>query len=141
MSDQDSGYNKEEKPSRNEAEGERGFELRWSGSQTWIWGLVLLVVGTLMLFQNFTNFRFIHLNNWWAVFILVPGISNLTQAWGIYRQKAQLTPGARSRAFWGLVLIAVACTFLFNLSWGLMLPILLLAGGIFLLFTARSSGS
>jgi hypothetical protein len=138
MSDHLEGYDRQEKPRPEEKDKEMDIEVRWPGSRSWIWGVVLLVLGALLLLQNFTGLRFVYLNNWWAVFILVPGISNLVQAWERYRESGNFTPGARSSAFWGIVLIAVALTFLFDLGWGLMMPLLFIAGGAFLLFTARS---
>lgn len=138
MADTNEGYDKQENPRLEESRKDRVFEVRWPGSRSWVWGLVLLAVGFLLLLQNFTGVRLIYLNNWWAVFILVPGISSLAQAWERYRESGVFSPGARSSAFWGIVLVAVALTFFFNLSWALMLPVLLIAGGAFLLLTSRA---
>lgn len=120
-----------------EEKDEMSFDWSWGGDTNWLWGIVLVVGGGLLLLQNFTSYRILDVGNWWAIFILVPGISNLMRAWRSYRLRGTLTNGARNSAFWGFVLVAVALNFFFSFGWGLMMPLLLIIGGAFLLLTAR----
>jgi len=71
------------------------------------------------------------LNNWWALFILIPALGAFANAWRAYQEAGgHLTASARSSLFGGLILTLVAAIFLFNLSWGLLGPILLILIGI-----------
>jgi hypothetical protein len=106
----------------------------WRGDNSWIWGLVLVVGGGLLLIQNFTNLNFINFGNWWAVFILVPGINSLAQASRQYRAAGRLSPGGQRAALWGLFWIGLAATFFFSLDFGLIFPIFLVFGGLVLLW-------
>lgn len=133
MTNENQEYLKEETGPSKETNG-----WNWAGDQSWLWGIVLVVGGALLLLQNFTTLRFLNTGNWWAIFILVPGLSNLLQAWRSIQQDGRLTPRNRSNAFWGVALTVVALTFFLNISWSLMMPILLIAGGTFLLLTSRS---
>ncbi len=121
-----------------EEKDDLSFEWGWGGDTNWLWGTVLVVGGGLLLVQNFTSFQILNASNWWAIFILVPGLSNLTRAWASYRRNHRLTRGARNSAFWGILLVAFALNFFLSIGWGLMLPLLLILGGAFLLLTARN---
>lgn len=114
-----------------------GFRWDWGSSDSWIWGGILLLGGSILLIQNLTDFSLVDLGNWWAIFILAPGISNLARAARWYSLRGRVTAGIRNAGFWGLVLVATAFTFMFNIGWSMMLPFLLIAAGIFLLLTAK----
>lgn len=90
-------------------------------------GWVLILVGGIFLFTNVTGF---HLDNWWALFILIPAISNFGTAWSKYQRHGRLTGSARGALTGGLILTLVASAFLFNLDWGLIWPIFLIIGGL-----------
>ena len=44
----------------------------------WIWAVVLIVLGLVFLVQNLTGFT---LDNWWALFILIPAVAAFANAW------------------------------------------------------------
>lgn len=96
------------------------------------WGIALIVVGLLFMVDTL-GIADLPLYNWWAIFILVPGINMLTKAWFNYRQSGSFTSNASRSAMWGAVLILVAVTFFFNLSWNLIFPFVLIAAGIYVL--------
>ena len=115
---------------------DKGWEQnwQWSGPQSWIWGIALILVGGLFLLDNFSNAINLNFYNWWAIFILVPGINMISQALGSYRVSGELTSHGNRRMFWGLFLIALAVSFLFNLSWSIIGPAFLILAGLYMLF-------
>ncbi|SRR5690606_18182359 len=98
------------------------------GRDGWIAGIVLIVVGTLFLFSNVFDMRLI--NNWWAIFILIPAFIKLNCAWQEYRQAGTWTDGARRALVGGALIGAVALIFLLGLSWGTFWPVLLVIFGL-----------
>jgi hypothetical protein len=92
----------------------------------WIGGVILLVLGGVLLLQNFgitTAF------NWWALFILLPAVGAFGAAWTAYRQTGRLGAAARGSLIGGIILSMVAVAFLFNLNWALVGPALLILAG------------
>jgi hypothetical protein len=105
-----------------------------SGShQTWIPGVILVFVGAILLLRNFLDFEF---HNWWALFILIPALSNFVGAYELYRETGEFNKGVRSRLVWGLIPMLIAFGFLFSVNWGLLWPAMLIIGGLALLFGA-----
>lgn len=104
---------------------------RMARTSGWVGGVILIAMGLFLLLQNLTGFT---LNNWWALFILIPAVGALGRAWKRYQDAGgRLTAEARSALFGGVILILVAAIFLFGWSWSLFGPILLLLLGISLL--------
>lgn len=101
------------------------------GTRNWIPGLILIALGLIFLADNYFPFRF--LNNWWALFILIPAVSNLSRARHRYRAAGTWTAGARSALIGGLILGMVAFIFLFELSWSFFWPVVLIILGVGLL--------
>ncbi len=64
------------------------------------WGIVLIIAVLLFLLE--TLVPHFHFHNWWAIFILVPGINMLAGAWQRYQKAGNLTRPARRKGFWGL---------------------------------------
>lgn len=114
-------------------EGER--EHRRSGSSTWISGVALIIIGLVFLLQNITS---LSLGNWWALFILIPAIASLGQAWRGYRQQGKIGASARGSLTGGLILLLVAIVFLFGLDWGKVWPLFLVIIGLGALLTGLS---
>lgn len=114
----------------NENGSERKINLK-SDNNNWIVGLALIVVGGLFMLDSF-NLVNINLVNWWAVFILVPGVSMAINGWRAYQ--ADQSASSRNSAMWGLGLILLAFAFLFNISWSLIFPVFLIGAGAYLLF-------
>ncbi len=102
---------------------------------TWITGLILILLGVLFLLRN-TGIN-IPLDNWWALFILIPAVGALSTAWRIYQNAGnQLTAPARGSLFVGLILLMITAMFLFNISWTLFGPVILILAGIGILINA-----
>lgn len=106
----------------------------------WIIGGVMVLLGVLFLIGNYTSFE---LQNWWALFILIPALGSLGSAWNAYRADGHLSQRVRSSLTWGMVVLAVALVFLLNLDWGVIWPIFLIIIGLgsLLAFFARQEGS
>jgi hypothetical protein len=99
-----------------------------SGSSAWILGGILVVVGIVLMLQNF---NLVLLNNWWALFILIPAIGAFAAAWRLYQNAGgHLTAPARSSLIGGLILTMITAIFLFNLNWTFLGPILIILLGV-----------
>ena len=98
-------------------------------------GLILIGIGTIFLLSQLTGF---HFHNWWALFILIPAVSKLNEAWQSYRANGRLTEGSRGALVGGILLAMVATFFLFSLSWNLFWPLVLIMFGIGALLNGRS---
>ncbi len=99
----------------------------------WMVGLIFIGIGLVFLVGNFTS---LHLNNWWALFILIPLLSALLNAWRAYQAEGSLTPQARNALVASLFPTFVAVIFLFNLDWGRVWPGFLILGGLTMLLRA-----
>ncbi len=119
--------------SEREARREERHERRAANGTPWLGGIILIVLGVIFLLQNFSQF---HLNNWWALFILIPALGSFADAWNIYRQTGRLNRRVRGELISGCVFSLVTATFLFNWSWGVILPILLILWGVSLLLNS-----
>ncbi len=123
---------------RHEARRQR-FESRrevfgGSSSVSWIAGLILILVGVGFLLQNMGTFS-IALNNWWALFILFPALGAFETAQRIYRKAGnQFTASARSSFLVGVIISLVVVIFLFDLDWNIFGPILIILGGVGMIF-------
>lgn len=118
-----------------DAEGEKDGqnEVSCGPNMAWIPGLVLIGIGASFLLNNFTDFQ---LNNWWALFILIPAFASLGNFIRAYRVHGGLNDEARGSLIGSMILFFVAAIFLFGLSWGLVWPVFLIIGGIGALLSA-----
>lgn len=100
------------------------------GGGAWIMGAVLIVLGVMFLAQNLWKFNF-PFQNWWALFILIPALGALGDAYRKYRDSEnQITRSVRNSVFGGIILLIVTATFLFNLSWTYLGPVLIILVGL-----------
>ena len=122
-------------PSRwEEREARREARREAHGERRWIWGAILILLGVIFLLQNAGIFL---VNNWWALFILIPAFGAFAAAWETYRGAGnRLTAGARGSAIGGFILLLVAAAFLFNFNWTFFWPLLIILAGIALLSNA-----
>ena len=116
--------------SRRERRAERRSHRR--DATPWLGGVILIVLGLIFLAQNFGVAT---LDNWWAIFILIPAVGAFSAAWRKYQAAgASLTSDAVGSLIGGLVLTAVSLVFLFDLKLGtngnLLWPLLLIVGGV-----------
>lgn len=100
-------------------------------NNNWVPGIILIAIGVIFLFTNLTGF---HLNNWWALFIMIPAVKNFGSAWESYQRHGRFTQSARGSITGGLILTLIASAFLFSLDWGLVWPFFLIIGGVAALF-------
>jgi len=96
-------------------------------SNNWVAGVVLIAIGIIFLISNTTNF---FLANWWALFILIPAVTNFNNAWRRYQQDGRLNKAARGSLTGGFILTFIAAVFLFSWDWGVVWPFFLIIGGI-----------
>jgi hypothetical protein len=96
----------------------------------WIGSVVLLLLGSVLLLQNF---GVVYAFNWWALFILIPAVGAFLAARTICRQTGRLGAAARGSLIGGIILLMVAVAFLFNLNWALVGPALLILAGFSIL--------
>ncbi len=92
-------------------------------------GGILILIGSIFLLQNMTNFN-IGNWNWWALFILIPALGSLSRAWAVYRTEGQANEAVRGPLVGGVVLLLVTSMLLFNLSWGMLWPLFLIIFGV-----------
>lgn len=104
--------------------------VRQSSAYGWIAGVVLILIGLGFLAQNFGGFR---MDNWWALFILIPAVGSLAAAYENYRTNQSLTTAGRSSLVLGVFLTALTVMFLFDLSMSIFWPALLILAGVALL--------
>ena len=119
--------------SEREARREERHARRGSNNSAWIGGVILIVLGVIFLMQNVRGFE---LNNWWALFILIPALGSFADAWNIYRQTGRLSRRVRGALVSGCVFLLITATFLFNWNWGLVLPVLLIIWGVTMLLNS-----
>ena len=100
---------------------------RGHGNGTWVPGLILIGMGAFFLLRNFTDFE---LNNWWALFILIPAFGSLGKFMSDYRRTGRIGGEARGALIGGLILLFVAAIFLFGLNWGTVWPVFLIIAGL-----------
>lgn len=96
-------------------------------NMAWIPGLVLIAIGAFFLLNNFTDFR---LNNWWALFILIPAFGSLGNFLRAYNRDGRLNNEARGSLIGSLILFFITAVFIFGWSWGTIWPVFLIIGGL-----------
>lgn len=102
-------------------------------SNSWIGGAILIGVGVIFLLNNFTDFA---LDNWWALFILIPALAILGNALRAYRAVGRLTSEVINPLIGGLMMLFVASIFLFELDWSNVWPVFIIIAGIGALLNA-----
>ena len=104
---------------------------RKNESGSWALGIALILIGGLFLLDNL-NLVNINLTNWWAIFILIPGLNMTVNGWKHYQMNQ--SHSSRSTAFWGMLLIILSITLFFNISWSLIFPLGLIVAGLYIFF-------
>ena len=106
---------------------------RGSNSTAWVGGVVLILLGVIFLLQSMRGF---YVNNWWALFILLPALGSFADAWNRYRRDGRLSRRVRGALVSGCVFLLITATFLYNWNWGVVLPVLLIIWGVTLLLNS-----
>jgi hypothetical protein len=100
----------------------------------WIAGGVLILIGVIFLVRSAFGFE---LNNWWALFILIPALGSLGTAWQMFeRNGRRFTAASQGPLIGGLILLAVTAVFLFSLDWGRIWPVFLILAGLAAVLTS-----
>ena len=124
----------QELPDANSATTRFERRVRSRGREPWMIGVILIVLGAAFLLQNMTGF---YLNNWWALFILIPVFGSFSRGWQeVQEAGGKVTSHARSNFIGGTVLAVVTAILLFNLDWAIFGPFLLIAAGAALLLSS-----
>ena len=124
----------QEQPEANSGATRIERRVRSRGREPWMLGAILIFLGVVFLLQNTTSF---YLNNWWALFILIPAFGSFSRGWqAVQDAGGKVTSHARGNFIGGLVLTAVAAILLFNLDWAIFGPFLLIAAGAAMLLNS-----
>jgi hypothetical protein len=99
-----------------------------SSRPAWIAGGVLILIGIVFIVRNVTGFS---LDNWWALFILIPALGSLVTSWQMYeRNERRFTRASRGPLIGGLFLLGLTAVFLFKLDWSRIWPFVLILAGL-----------
>lgn len=90
-------------------------------------GLILIAVGIIFLVMQFGGF---HINNWWALFILIPVFAAWNRAISTSTEAGEITEDAIQMITGSLFPLFVAVIFLFNWDWGKVWPGFIIIAGI-----------
>jgi hypothetical protein len=93
----------------------------------WFGGAVLVILGFALLLENL-GLRF--LENWWALFILIPAFWSYVAAYDNYQDNGRLTRTAAGSLTVGGLLTLLTLIFLFNIGFGVFWPVLLIVAGL-----------
>ncbi len=119
---------------RLSTDGEASMRRRHGGGGLFV-GLALIGLGVIFLLQS--AFGLEPIRNWWALFIFIPAVSNLSCGWNAYRSSGSLAEGMENGLTTGILLSAVALIFLLGLGFGRWWPALLILLGLSLLLKGR----
>ena len=104
----------------------------------WLIGIIVIIIGVVFLGQNLGWWSGWSLNNWWALFILIPAFGSLAGAWRQYVANGRRFGGDVARPLLiGLLLVFVTLVFLFELDWAYIWPVVLILVGLGLLLGRR----
>ena len=115
------------------ARREARWQSRGGGAYGWIGGTILILLGIIFFLENL---HITVLQNWWALFIMIPALGAYAGAWNLYRQAGRFTQGAAGSLTAAILLTGLSLIFLFNLAVSILWPVLLIVGGALLLAAA-----
>jgi hypothetical protein len=93
----------------------------------WFGGVVLIVLGAIFLLENF---GVVLSANWWAAFIYLAAGASFVNMWRQWHAAGFFDSKATGSLAGGLLLATVASIFMFNLSWDIWWPLVLVAIGM-----------
>jgi peptidoglycan/LPS O-acetylase OafA/YrhL len=106
-----------ERHARHEARGPVGGAIA---------GLVLLVIGAVLLADNFGY----HLpEHWWAALLLIPAAGSLVSAARFWREDSRMSARVTGSLAGGLIFLVLACAFFFGVDWNFLWPAVLMLIG------------
>lgn len=107
--------------------------------EAWIGGLILILIGVAFMLRNLGILDWQLFDNWWALFIAIPGLAALVNAWRSYQRQGRFTGEVAGSFIGSLMLLGIALIFLFELDWSQIWPIFLILGGLSILLRGRLS--
>ena len=96
---------------------------------------VMILVGLALLVGMLTGYT---LDNWWALFMLIPVGTMLMELWQDYQKNGRLSKKTSGLIIPITILSAIIAIFLFNLSWSIIWPVSFIAVGLSMLIGGRS---
>ena len=87
-----------------------------------------------MVYNLFLIFTYRVVENSFTMELIMGKTGQQVIAFGRYNDTGRLTGGARRSGLWGLFLVGLALTFLFNISWAFVGPAMLVLLGLYMLF-------
>lgn len=132
MEDLEDKINQElNKPEEVEGFKEEAYTRR-NGS--WVGALILIFLGVIFLLKEM---GLPLLENWWALFFVIPAIACFGSAWNQYhKQNNQFTSGVMGSLIGGSVMILLLAIFLFSLEWSYMWPVFLIVIGVLIFISS-----
>ncbi len=100
-------------------------------------GVVVILIGALFLaHEHGYRIGFFGLDNWWALFILIPAIAMTVQVVLRVRRLGRFDAEAAGTSVGALATTLVAVLFLFELPFGKWWPLFIMLGGVAILISA-----
>ena len=94
----------------------------------------------MFLLQNMGTYNF-PINNWWALFILIPAFGAFERALRMYHEaENQFANQMNGSLLTGIVLLLVTAGFLFNIDWTYFGPVLIILAGLGILMSSIFAG-
>jgi hypothetical protein len=104
------------------------FVTRRQPNGSWVGAVILIFVGFIFLLREM---GLPLLDNWWALFIIIPAVACFGSAWNNYHNHAnQFSSGVMGSLIGGVILTIITAIFLFNLNWSYMWPTILIVIGL-----------
>lgn len=100
-----------------------------------VFAAVLILVGVALAVGMLTGYT---VDNWWALFMLIPVGTMSLELWQDYAKNGRLTKKTSGLIIPIVILLVIISIFLFNLSWSIMWPASFIAVGLSILLTGRS---
>jgi len=113
----------QQRPEQPDAPG----KAHWTKGGAWVGGVILIALGVIFLLKNF---GFPVPDNWWAIFLMIPGIAALGGAVSIYEREHAWTRAAMGSLVSGLILTGMSLVFFFGFDFGRFWPVILILIGI-----------
>ena len=96
---------------------------------------VMILVGLALLVGMLTGYT---LDNWWALFMLIPVGTMSMDVWQDYQKNGRLSKKTSSLIIPIIILLVIVAIFLFDLNWSIIWPVSFIAVGLSMLIGGRS---